>query len=52
MEIISHSNHRIPFIKICENIRLAIKLIKYEVYLFIINIKTSHFLILDISFIF
>jgi hypothetical protein len=52
MEIISHSNYRVPFIRICENIRLAIKLIKYEICLFIIDVKTSYFLILGVSFIF
>jgi hypothetical protein len=52
MEMISHSNHRVLFIGIYENVRLAIRLIKYEICLFIINIKTSHFLILDIPFIF
>jgi hypothetical protein len=52
MKMISHSNYRILFIKICENVRLAIKPIKYEVYLFIINVKTSYFLILGTPFIF
>jgi hypothetical protein len=52
MEIISYSNHRVSFIKICENIRLAVKLIKYEVYLFIIDVKTSHSFMLGIPFIF
>jgi hypothetical protein len=52
MKIISHSNHRIPFIRIYKNIRLAVKPIKYEICLFVINVKTSHFLMLDIPFIF
>jgi hypothetical protein len=52
MEMISHSNHRVPFIGICENIRLAVRPIKYEVYLFVIDVKTSHFLMLGTSFIF
>jgi hypothetical protein len=52
MEMISHSNHRILFMGICENVRLAIRPIKYEIYLFIIDIKTSHFLVLDAPFIF
>jgi hypothetical protein len=52
MEIISHSNHRVSFIKICENVRLAIKFIKYEVCLFIIDVKTSYFLVLGAPFIF
>jgi hypothetical protein len=52
MEMISHSNYRIPFIEVCENVRLAIKPIKYEICLFVIDVKTSHFLILDIPFIF
>jgi hypothetical protein len=32
MEIISHSNHRVPFIRIYENVRLAVRPIKYETY--------------------
>jgi hypothetical protein len=52
MKMIFHSNHRIPFIKICENVRLVIRLIKYEVCLFVINVKTSHFLVLGAPFIF
>jgi hypothetical protein len=52
MEIISHSNHRILFIEICENIRLAVRLIKYEICLFVIDVKTSYFFILGAPFIF
>jgi hypothetical protein len=52
MEMVSHSNHRILFIKIYENVRLAVKPIKYEIYLFVINVKTSHFLIFGAPFIF
>jgi hypothetical protein len=52
MKMIFHSNYRVPFIRVCENIRLAVKPIKYEIYLFIIDVKTSYFLILGILFIF
>jgi hypothetical protein len=52
MEMVSHSNYRVPFIGVYKNVRLAIKPIKYEICLFIIDIKTSHSLILGISFIF
>jgi hypothetical protein len=52
MKMISHSNHRIFFMGVCENVRLAVRLIKYEVYLFIIDVKTSYFLMLDAFFIF
>jgi hypothetical protein len=52
IKIISHSNHRIPFIRIYKNIRLAVRPIKYEICLFVINVKTSYFLILGIPFIF
>jgi hypothetical protein len=52
IEIISHSNYRIFFIKIYENVRLAVRPIKYEICLFIIDVKTSHSLILDTLFIF
>jgi hypothetical protein len=52
IEMISHSNYRILFIRICENVRLAIRLIKYEIYLFIIDVKTSYSLILGAPFIF
>jgi hypothetical protein len=52
IEIISHSNYRVPFIRVYENVRLAVRPIKYEIYLFIIDVKTSHFLILGALFIF
>jgi hypothetical protein len=52
IEMISHSNHRVPFIGIYENVRLVIRLIKYEICLFIINVKTSYFLVLGAPFIF
>jgi hypothetical protein len=52
MEMVSHSNYRISFIGICENVRLAIKPIKYEICLFIINVKMSYSLILGALFIF
>jgi hypothetical protein len=52
MEMVSHSNYRVPFIRVCENVRLAVGLIKYEVCLFIIDVKTSYSLILGVSFIF
>jgi hypothetical protein len=52
IKMISHSNHRVSFIRICENVRLAVRSIKYEVYLFIIDVKTSHSLVLGIFFIF
>jgi hypothetical protein len=52
MEMVSHSNHRISFIGIYENVRLAIGLIKYEVCLFVIDVKTSYFFVFDAPFIF
>ena len=52
IEIVSHSNYRIPFIRVYENIRLAVGLIEYEVYLFIIDVKTSYSLVLGALFIF
>jgi hypothetical protein len=52
IKMISHSNYRVPFIRVYKNVRLAVRLIKYEVCLFIIDIKTSHSLMLGIPFIF
>jgi hypothetical protein len=52
MEMVSHLNHRVFFMGICENVRLAVKFIKYEVCLFVIDVKTSYFLVLGVSFIF
>jgi hypothetical protein len=52
IEMISHSNYRVLFMRVYKNVRLAVKPIKYEVYLFIIDVKTSYFLILGIFFIF
>jgi hypothetical protein len=52
IEIISHSNYRVLFMRIYENVRLAIKPIKYEICLFVIDVKTSYFFMLGTSFIF
>jgi hypothetical protein len=52
IEMVSYSNHRVLFMRIYKNVRLAVKLIKYDVCLFIIDIKTSYFLVLGIPFIF
>jgi hypothetical protein len=52
IEMISYSNYRIPFIRIYKNIRLAVRPIKYEICLFIIDVKTSYFLMLGALFIF
>jgi hypothetical protein len=52
IKMVSHSNYRVPFIRICENVRLAIRLIKYEICLFVIDIKTSYFLMFGAPFIF
>jgi hypothetical protein len=52
MEMVSYSNYRVPFIGVCENVRLVIKFIEYEIYLFIIDVKTSHSLMLGAFFIF
>jgi hypothetical protein len=52
MEMISHSNHRVPFMGIYKNVRLAVRPIKYEICLFVIDVKTSHFLMLGVPFIF
>jgi hypothetical protein len=52
MEMVSHSNYRVSFIGVCENVRLAVGLIKYEVCLFVIDVKTSYFLVLGAFFIF
>src|SRR5271155_3934147 len=35
MKIVFYSNHRIPFIGVCKNVRLIIGPIKYEIYLFV-----------------
>jgi hypothetical protein len=52
MEMISYSNYRVFFMRVYENVRLAVEPIKYEVYLFVIDVKTSYFLILGALFIF
>jgi hypothetical protein len=52
IEMVSHSNHRVPFMGVCENVRLVIRPIKYEVCLFVIDVKTSHSLMLGAPFIF
>jgi hypothetical protein len=52
IKMVSHSNYRVLFIRICENVRLAVGPIKYEICLFIIDVKTSYSLVLGIFFIF
>jgi hypothetical protein len=52
MEMVFHSNHCVFLIGVCENVRLAVRFIKYEIYLFIIDVKMSHFLVLSVFFIF
>jgi hypothetical protein len=52
IKMISHSNYRVSFIRVCENIRLAVGPIKYEVCLFVIDVKTSYSLVLGVFFIF
>jgi hypothetical protein len=52
IKMVSYSNHYIFFIRVCKNVRLAVKPIKYEVCLFIIDVKTSHSLVLSALFIF
>jgi hypothetical protein len=52
IEMVSHSNYRVSFMRVCENVRLTVRPIKYEICLFVINVKTSHFLIFGIPFIF
>jgi hypothetical protein len=52
MEMVFYSNHRVPFIRVCENVRLAVKFIEYEICLFVIDVKTSYFLVLGAFFIF
>ena len=50
--MISYLNYRIPFMGVYENVRLAVRPIKYEVCLFVIDVKTSHSLVLGAPFIF
>jgi hypothetical protein len=52
IEMVSHSNHRIPFMGVCENVRLAVRPIEYKVCLFVIDVKMSYFLVLGAPFIF
>jgi hypothetical protein len=52
MEMVSHSNYRVLFIRVYKNVRLAVRPIKYEICLFIIDVKTSYFLIFGALFIF
>jgi hypothetical protein len=52
IEIVSHSNYCIPFIGVCENVRLVVRFIKYKVCLFVIDVKTSYSLVLDTFLIF
>jgi hypothetical protein len=49
--IISHSNYYIPFLGVCEDVKVTVKNIEYNICIFVINFQTNHALVLGVSFI-
>jgi hypothetical protein len=49
--MVSHSNHHIPFLEICENVKITVKNIEYDVCIFVINLQANHALVLGAPFI-
>src|SRR5450755_4468302 len=49
--IISHSNHHIPFLGICEDVKVTVGDIEYNVCIFVINFQTNHAFVLSVPFI-
>jgi hypothetical protein len=51
MAIIFHSNHHIPFLGVCEDVKVIVENIKYNVCIFVIDFQANHALVLGASFI-
>jgi hypothetical protein len=49
--IVSHSNYYIPFLKVCEDVKVTVKDIKYNVCIFVINFQANYALVLGALFI-
>jgi hypothetical protein len=46
--IISHSNYHIPFLEICEDVKVIVGNIKYNVCIFVINFQINYALVLGV----
>jgi hypothetical protein len=51
MAIISHFNHYIPFLRVCEDVKMTVKNIEYNVCIFVIDLQANHALVLGAPFI-
>src|SRR5450755_1563006 len=49
--MISHSNHHIPFLGVCEDVKVTVKNIEYNVCIFVVDFQTNHALVLGAFFI-
>jgi hypothetical protein len=51
MVMIFHSNHYIPFLGVCEDVRVIVKDFKYNVCIFVIDFQANYVLVLGAPFI-
>ena len=51
MAIVSHSNYHIPFLGVCEDVKVTVRNIEYNVCIFVIDFQTNHALVLGVPFI-
>jgi hypothetical protein len=49
--IISYFNYHIPFLRVCEDVKVIVKNIEYNVCIFVINLQVNYVLVLGVSFI-
>jgi hypothetical protein len=51
MTIIFYSNYHIPFLGVCEDVKIIVGDIEYNVCIFVIDFQANHALVLGVSFI-
>jgi hypothetical protein len=51
MVMVFHSNHHIPFLGVCEDVKMTVKDIEYNICIFVIDLQTNHALVLGAPFI-
>jgi hypothetical protein len=51
MAIIFHFNYHIPFLGVCEDVKVTVRNIKYNVCIFVINFQANYALVLGVFFI-
>jgi hypothetical protein len=49
--MVSYFNYHIPFLGVCEDVRVIVGDIEYNVYIFVIDFQTNHVFVLNAPFI-